>query len=105
MRRIFMCALLLAGALAAVRPGAASAGAEDARPLGPTADFWRTEKYCGVTVAYMMLRLHGVGLSYDSVKDRLPISGAGSNLEDMRLLLRRYIPARVVKMNRQELFE
>ena len=105
MPRILISTFLMIVLPICMCPSAASASTDDVRPLNAATDFWRTSNYCGVTAVYMMLRLHGVDVPYESIRDRLPVSNSGSNLEDMRLLLRQYLPARVVKMNRQELRE
>src|SRR5262249_12189210 len=74
------------------------------KPAEGAADFWRTSRYCGVTSVYVMLRLHGIDLPYESVKDQLPVTSAGSNLEDMRLVLTQHgLRAKAMKMNRQQL--
>jgi ABC-type bacteriocin/lantibiotic exporter with double-glycine peptidase domain len=51
---------------------------------------WRSRARCGVNCAYLFLKLHGYDVDYDAVLAHIPVSAAGSTMEDVR----RYISSK-----------
>ncbi|MGH7192452.1 MAG: cysteine peptidase family C39 domain-containing protein [Candidatus Saccharimonadales bacterium] len=77
--------------------GAEIAIASDRAPPH-TEPHWRSGPYCGVNAAYALLRLLDAETSYEKVRLQISVTGAGSNLMDIRdCLARAGFHAAVVK--------
>lgn len=67
---------------------------------------WRSGPFCGVNATYAFLRLLDVDVSYDDLSNRIPVTAAGSNLEDMkRCVLDFGVAATVVQSTPSDLLD
>lgn len=77
------CIVLWASVLLLVLISFSSSGASE----GLHDDVWRTAPRCGVNSTYVFAKLEGVDLSYQSVREGVPLDSNGSSMNDMRLFL------------------